>query len=84
MNQRLKHLGINKYIYLVEIFVETGVELRFASGQVDLELRGWKDEGFRRQQNVELDWKEQISYRIFQEDSQTKEKSLVYEGCKSS
>uniref|UniRef100_K1QYG6 Polycystic kidney disease protein 1-like 2 n=1 Tax=Magallana gigas TaxID=29159 RepID=K1QYG6_MAGGI len=50
------------------------------TGQVDLELRGWKDEGFRRQQNVELDWKEQISYRIFQEDSQTKEKSLVYEG----
>lgn len=49
---------------------------------VELEMRSWKDEGFRKQKNVELDWKEQISYRIFQEDTRTKEKSLVYQGCK--
>ncbi|XP_078316679.1 polycystin-1-like protein 2 [Crassostrea virginica] len=47
---------------------------------VELEMRSWKDEGFRKQKNVELDWKEQISYRIFQEDTRTKEKSLVYQG----
>ncbi|XP_062604454.1 uncharacterized protein LOC134266247, partial [Saccostrea cucullata] len=43
-------------------------------------INAWKDEGFRKQKNKEIDWKEQISFRLFQEDSQTQEKTLLYQG----
>jgi hypothetical protein len=54
------------------------------TGQRILVINSWKDEGFRKQKNADIDWKEQISFRILQEDSQTQEKTLLYQGSKLS
>lgn len=41
---------------------------------------GWKDEGFRINNDVSLDWKEQLNYRIVQL-SPTGD-AMLYYGCK--
>jgi len=41
---------------------------------------GWKDEGFRSTNDVSLDWKEQLNYRIVQL-SQAGD-AMLYYGCK--
>ncbi|KAK3089964.1 hypothetical protein FSP39_008050, partial [Pinctada imbricata] len=61
----------------------TGVKCEISkegNNTVDIKLFGWMDEGYRDERDPDLDWKEQLTFRVLQRDSKTGLSTLLYFG----